>query len=112
MTTAHTTRQPITTVRHNHASRAANLGIVDVLFGAAYAALGFIALVRLLEVDALQLWAAQITSVLSPLFRLVEALGVTGADVLACVVAGAVLFALQQATNKLLRLLAGQPRVH
>lgn len=112
MATAQTTRPAITAVRYSNASRAANLGFVDMLFGAAYAALLFTALVRVLEVEALQGWAAQVAMVLSPIFSLVEALGVAGTGVVACMLAGAVLFALQQALNKLLRLLAGQPRVH
>lgn len=112
MSTAHYRHPPIARMRHDNASRAANLGLVDWVFGATYFGLLFVALVRLLEVEQLQAAAAQVATLLKPLFSLVEAAGVSGTGVVACMLAASIVFALQQASNTVLRLLAGQPGRH
>lgn len=112
MSTTHISRprmHPASDVRHQNEARAANRGVLDLVFAAAYLALGFVALVRLLDVTQLHNAAAQVATVFSPVFRLVEALGVTSAGVLACLIATAMLFAVQQGINQLLRLMAGRP---
>lgn len=112
MSTTHINRprmQPASDVRHHNEARAANRGVLDMAFAVAYVALGFVALVRLLDVTQLHGIAAQVATVFSPVFRLVEAMGVAGAGVIACAIAAAMLFALQQGINKLLQMMAGRP---
>ena len=112
MATTHPSRQRLhyaSESRHNSAARAANRGMLDVLFVAAYIALGFLAMVQLLQVAELASTANMIAAVFSPVFGLVESFGVSGTGVLACVLAAALLFVVHQVLNGLLRLLAGKP---